>query len=196
MITNDQLIGFVKRWRELEETRKQYEFALATLMREIRACFASGQSGDDKFVTWVCEELRQNESQARELLRRAHAAQVVPDAATWSEHGARAVYRLAELPAPKRASALSQAKSTGYALTTVLNRMANGPAASPSLGLRQSQTLSTTVTLNTVTRDATTLADYIRLISPTIPSHIAKVLDRYPTRAPQSGAVVRRRARP
>ncbi len=194
MITNDQMIGFVKRWRTLEDTRRQYEYDLASLMSEIRGCFLPGSSGDDKFLKWVQEELRQNEGQAQELLRRARAVVIVPEASTWDAHGTRAVLKLAELPKYQRAAVLNRVSSTGYALSTVIRQVA-APATRPAAALNQRPAMRLSTQAQAVRRDAVSLATFIHNLQDVdVPDAVMAVVQRYvvPPAALRRPSVIRR----
>lgn len=181
MITKDKLILFVKRWRDLEKLRKEYEYGLAVLMKDIRACFQSGDKGDEKFTAWVTEELNQTAGQAGELLKYAKAVAVVPDSVAWKTHGPRQVMRLAELPPQKRVAALNEVKVTGYALSTVLNRMTRPPQVAV---VPHTRSLPNTVPTPTV-HEVALLAKFINDNLKNIPDGVLRVIHKYlPADAP------------
>jgi ribosomal protein S18 len=196
-MTNDKMIQFVKRWREIERAQKDIDFTRSELARDIRAEFPRGDNGDQQFTNWCVNELGLTAFAVKELLLRAVAATVVPDERTYKMVGGfKAIRPMQDLTKSQQVIVLEAAKAQSKAPRTIMKE--RGLLQSmPVTPARVTPVLPAPVLDRTANhnapkseheRDAEVLARYIAKTGRDIPRDIMALIAKY------SPSVVRRRA--
>jgi len=195
-VTQSKTFQFQQRWRALEKSQRDLDFAKAQFARELRAEFPSGKTGDGEFIWWCETELGLTEGQVRaELLARAAAIAVVPDEKTWTQVGGfKAIRKIAEVPARRDQVAVIEAvKASGKAVTTVLRergldgltpvRSVSKPVKPPVVvTIRKTSVLPPSTPANddgSARADAIALSQYVARTCKNIPREIMKIIAKY-----------------
>lgn len=163
-MTSEKSFSFIKRWRVLEEQRKDLNYQRCVLAREIRAEFAEGESGDLAFASWCDVELGVRGLGATEMLVRAQSMELLKDRKTFERVGGytRGIRHLLMLPRRERVAVIEAAKTQQKAIATVLRERGHGPAPRTSS-----------------VRDLKLVAEYLAKSGRRLPPEISVVVDRW-----------------
>lgn len=186
-MTNEKMLQFVKRWRDIEAQQKDLDFNRSKLARDIRGEFDKGDRGDDQFVNWCVAELGTTVWGAKELLTRAVAATVVPDERTWKMIGGyRAIRPLQDLPKRHQVDVLEAAKVSGRAPINIMRErgLIMAPEPVPAQPVKRDPIVvmrrdNKPTDEQSAHLDAVVLAQFIARTSRSIPRDILAIINRY-----------------
>ena len=198
-MNKDKTFQFQQRWVELEKKQANLDFERSVLAKDIRAEFPAGELGDQAFINWCDIELNLPAAGAKELLTRATAVQIVPDAKTWNQVGGyRSIRHLQDLPKREQVNVLESAKSTGRAILNIVKERGLGPKLPELAPPPPRPTTPYRPPLREVDhdsdasqeyRDCVALVKYLAKNGKNLPREILAIMARY-----SSPAVSRRRA--
>lgn len=155
-----RMLELIKEWKALERRDRDLDFDLSKWSAALRSEFAPGPSGDKACAQWLDVELALPASKKEEVMARAAAFAVVPDATQWNSLGGFVQVRhLMPLDKRERVAVLEAAKTSGYRITTII-RNRQSPTAAVS---RPS--------------DVQVLAEFVEQLAE-VPSHIREVARR------------------
>ncbi len=176
-MTNDKMIQFLKRWRQLETQQRDLEFARSEWARDVRGEFVAGKAGDEQFAEWCSTELGLSRGQVYgDLLMRVSAIALVPDEKTWKVVGGlKAIAQVRDLPRREVLAVIECVKVTGKSVRTVM-RERRGDATP----IRSRQPIGSPLGTKTAERaDLEALAAYIARTGKNVPHDIVLIVARY-----------------
>lgn len=169
-MSTDKIKNFMKRWRDLQDRRKQLDFEVAILARDMRAEFEDGEKGDRDYIAWLRRELGLTSPHAKAMLDRARMVARIVDAKLWTSLGGFAQIRALDDLAPAQASeVLELARSTGKTVRAAMRDIATPVERPPSICADARE-------------DARELAQFISFTAKEIPPGIAALVERYTAR--------------
>lgn len=168
---NDKMIEYVKRWQDIQKRKADLDYETSVLARDIRSEFKPGEVGDQQFIGWCGLELGMLPQQATELLERAEAVSIVPDAKQWKRlGGSKALRHVVALPVKDRKPVIMQALGAGGDVRAVLRARGLAPPSDrPSYK-----------------SDAERLAEYVARL-PDPPQYIRDIVEKYVQPKQQKG---------
>ena len=166
----DKLLELIARWRELQTAQRDLDAERSRWCQDLRAEFPAGDVGDRAFAKWLDVELGIAAGPAGELLDRARAAAIVPDAKTWSAIGGfRGARHLIGLSKKDQVAVVDQAKAEARAISSVIRERGLGPErpARPNVP------------------DVVVLAEYVVSLDG-VPKRVREIAERYARSAKRS----------
>lgn len=169
---NDKMIQYVKRWADIQKRQADLDYEMSVLAKDIRGEFRSGEVGDQQFIGWCGLELGMLPNQAQDLLARAQAVAIVPDAKQWKRLGGhRALRHVVSLPKEDQKPVIMMALGTGGSVQSILReRGLIAPKQTPDYR-----------------SDAERLAEYVASL-PDAPKYVRDIAARYVKARPSKRA--------